>query len=289
MNPPATPPPGHLLPCGHRVRDAKQVHYCSYLHLDELLGLQPAADEVHHPDEHLFVVTHQSFELWFSQLRWELRRIIDALERDDVGFATRLAQRCAGVLRLLSPMMRVLEGMTPTDFFAFRAHLSPATGSESGQWHEVELLAGAREERFRQHLETELSEEAEQGSQSFLWTERLAELWNGPSVASACQALLERRGVSPADIYREDDERGSRHSELVLLAEALLDFDEEVRIWRWVHARTAERTIGPDVEGTGHTTGVRYLDAAALHREPFFPFLWKARAELWERQQNGKP
>lgn len=287
MNEPATPLSGHLLPCGHRVRDPEQVHYCSYLRLDELLRLQPTPEQVRHPDEHLFVVTHQSFELWFSQLRWELRRIIAALEDDDVGFATRLAQRCTAILRMLSPMMRVLEGMTPTDFYAFRAHLAPASGSESGQWHEVELLAGAREERFRQHLETELLEEPGQGMQSTLWTRRLAELWEAPSVASACEALLERRSVSPAEIYREREGGGSRHPELVLLAEALLDFDEEVRVWRFVHARTAERTIGPDVEGTGHTTGVRYLDAAALHREYFFPFLWKARAELWERQQDG--
>ena len=66
------------------------------------------------------------------------------------------------------------------------------------------------------------------------------------------------------------------------LAEALLDYDEEVRCWRFVHARTAERTIGPEVEGTAATSGVRYLERMATHRASFFPFLWRARAELWD-------
>ena len=76
------------------------------------------------------------------------------------------------------------------------------------------------------------------------------------------------------------------HGDLLLLSEALLDFDEEIKVWRFIHARTAERTIGVDNLGTGHTSGVRYLDMAALHRELFFPFLWEARRVLWERGQT---
>jgi tryptophan 2,3-dioxygenase len=261
------------------------VHYCQYLRLDELLRLQPEAEQLRHPDEHLFVVTHQGFEVWFTQLRFDLRRIIDALQRDDAGLATWLTQRCTAIARLLSPMMRVLETMTPSDFYAFRAHLSPASGTESWQWHEIEILAGAREERFRKYLESELSEVAGSGTQAFLWTERLAELWDAPSVASACRELFARRGVEPADAYGVAP-AGNPHADLVLLSEALMDFDEEVKVWRFIHARTAERTIGPDNAGTGHTTGVRYLDMAAMHRELFFPFLWEARGVLWERAQG---
>ena len=276
----------HVLPCGHAVRDPEQTHYCTYLRLDELVRLQPEADKLRHPDEHLFVVTHQGFEVWFTQLRFDLRRIIDALQRDDVGLATWLAQRCTAIARLLSPMMRVLETMAPSDFYAFRAHLSPASGTESWQWHEIEILAGAREERFRKYLESELSAVAGSGTQAYLWTERLAELWDAPSVASACRELFARRGVEPADAYRTAP-ASNPNADLVLLSEALMDFDEEVKVWRFVHARTAERTIGPDSSGTGHTSGVRYLDMAAMHRELFFPFLWEARGVLWERAQAG--
>ena len=276
----------HTLPCGHQVADAAQTHYCTYLRLDQLLTLQPPEHQRRHPDEHLFVVTHQAYELWFTQLRVDLGRIIDALRRDDVPLATWLAQRCTAITRMFSPMMRVLETMTPSDFFAFRAHLTPASGGESAQWHEIELLAGARDERFRSYLRAAPDEEGNIGVAARLWTARLDELWEQPSVASECQALLERRGVSPVDIYQVAP-ADNPHGDLVLLSEALLDFDEEVKIWRFVHARTAERTIGPETEGTGHTTGVRYLDHAATHRQLFFPFLWKARAELWERQAGG--
>lgn len=274
------------LACGHTVNDPNQLHYCDYLHLAELLALQPTHDEVRHPDEHLFVVTHQSFELWFTQLRFDLPRVIAALDRDDVALATWLMQRCSAIVRMFSPMMRVLETMTPSDFYAFRAHLSPASGTESYQWHEVELLAGLREEGFRNLLQAELSAQREEGTQSYLWTDRLEAAWEGPSVAAALERLLERRGVAAADIYQVAP-ANNPHGDLVLLAEAMLDFDEEFRIWRFAHARTAERAIGTN-PGTGHTTGVKYLDYAATHRAHFFPALWAARQELWERQQANR-
>ncbi len=273
------------LRCGHVVVDREQTHYCDYLRLGELLRLQPGREELRHPDEHLFIVTHQAFELWFTQLRFDMQRIIEALERDDVSLATWLAQRCTHILKFFSPMMRVLETMTPSDFFAFRAHLAPASGTESAQWHEVELLAGLRDEGFRRMLESEPSGDPH-GTPTKLWTERLADLWERPSIASALHELLERRGIEAADIYQVSP-ADNPHGDLVLLAEALLSFDEEFRIWRFVHARTAQRTIGPDTEGTGHTTGVKYLDYVATHRPDFFPELWDARGDLWERQLEG--
>jgi tryptophan 2,3-dioxygenase len=273
------------LPCGHVVADAEQTHYCSYLRLEELLGLQPGREEVRHPDEHLFVVTHQSFELWFAQLRFDLRRIIEAFQNDDVSLATWLVQRCVAILKLFSPMMRMLETMAPSDFFAFRDHLEPASGTESSQWHEVELMAGLRDEAFRRFLEAEPLDEAGHGMPSKLWTDRLEELWNEPSVASEFSELLKRRGVEAADLYRVSPEKNP-HGALFLLAESLLEFDEEFRIWRFVHARTAQREIGPDTRGTGHTSGVSYLDRVATHRADFFPELWQARVRLLEHRQQ---
>lgn len=271
--------------CGHRLRDPGQTHYCTYIRIPELLALQPSPDAVRHPDEHLFVVTHQSFELWFSQLRTDLPRVIEALERDDAGRAAWLMQRCTAVVRMFTPMMRVLETMTLGGFYAFRHHLVPASGGESGQWHEVEILSGAREPEFLRYLQAEPDPADPSSTVVGLWSPRLAELWDSPSVASAAKALFERRGVDPVEAYRAS-EAGEGQWELVLLAEALLDYDEEVRIWRFVHARTAERTIGPDTEGTGHTTGVRFLERMATYRASFFPFLWSARGELWELTQK---
>jgi tryptophan 2,3-dioxygenase len=233
------------LACGHRLADPGQTHYCTYLRVHELLSLQSGPDQTRHPDEHLFVVTHQSFELWFSQLITDLPRAIEALQRDDVGQATWLMRRCAAVVRLFSPTMRMLETMTLGGFYAFRHHLVPASGGESSQWHEIEILSGAREPEFRRYLEAEVNPDPAGAPHSHLWTDRLD------------------------------------------LAEALLDYDEEVRCWRFIHARTAERTIGPEVEGTAATSGVRYLERMATHRASFFPFLWGARGQLWER--TGAP
>lgn len=270
------------LPCGHVVRDPGQTHYCTYLALDRLLALQPGPDAYRHPDEHLFVVTHQAYELWFAQLRVDLPRIIAALDDDQPGLATWLMKRCTDVVRMFGPMMRVLETMAPADFYAFRGHLVPASGGESWQWHECELLAGARDDRFRKMLQARLSEDGSGHVQTELWLERLQALWDGPSIRTAAEALFARRGVRPADAYAVAP-APNPNADLMLLAEAMLDFDEEVRIWRFLHGRTAERTIGPETEGTGATTGVRYLDMAAVHRQSFFPFLWEARGELWTR------
>ena len=272
------------LACGHRLAEPGQTHYCTYLNLHQLLSLQPGPGQARHPDEHLFVVTHQSFELWFSQLITDLPRVIEALQKDDAGMATWLMGRCAAVVRMFSPMMRVLETMTLGGFYAFRHHLVPASGGESGQWHEVEILSGAREPELLRYLQNDPRPGDANGPVVGLWTPRLAELWEQPSVASAAMELFERRGVSPTDAYAASH-AGAQHWDLVLLAEALLEYDEEVRIWRFVHARTAERTIGPDTEGTAHTSGVRYLERMASMRASFFPFLWQARGEMWERTQ----
>lgn len=273
--------------CGHRLRDPGQTHYCTYLRLSELLSLQPGPGEARHPEEHLFVVTHQSFEIWFTQLRADLPRVIDALDRDDAGLATWLMKRCTAIVRMFPSMMRVLETMSLGGFYAFRHHLAPASGGESGQWHEIEILSGAREPELRRYLEGEPDPADPTSPAVGLWTPRLAELWDAPSVSSAAKALFARRGVDPAEAYRASVADGEQW-DLVHLAEALLDYDEEVRIWRYVHARTAERTIGPDIEGTAQTSGVRYLDRMATHRAAFFPFLGAARAELWNRTQAAR-
>jgi tryptophan 2,3-dioxygenase len=278
----------HILPCGHAVRDPAQTHYCTHLRLQELLSLQADGERVRDPDEHLFVVTHQSFELWFTQLRTDLPRIIDALDRDDLGLATWLVHRCTAVVRMLSPMMRVLETMTLGGFFAFRHHMVPASGGESGQWHEIEILSGAREPEFRRYLAAEVNPDPGGGPHSRLWTDRLEELWEAPSVCTAAEAAFRRRGVTPAEAYARSHGGGGEW-DLVQLAEALLDYDEEVRCWRFIHARTAERTIGPEVKGTAFSTGVRYLERMATHRASFFPFLWNARGELWERMNPAVP
>lgn len=268
------------LPCGHEVVDEHQTHYCDYLRLNELLRLQPEDDAVHHPDEHLFVVTHQTFELWFKQILFDLPRIIAALDADDVGLGIWLARRIAQISALFTPMVQILESMAPSDFFAFRPHLAPASGTESQQFREIEILAGLRDPAYHRYLQMPTDDDPE-GNQTLMWNEQLRTLWESRSLNDALNDLLERRGVTPADIYTIAPQPNPNF-DLFLLAEALLDFDETIALWRHSHARMAERALGPDIKGTGHTSGVRYLDYAAT-RPHFFPDLWEARTILWER------
>ncbi|HBY95675.1 MAG: tryptophan 2,3-dioxygenase family protein [Ardenticatenaceae bacterium] len=271
------------LACGHEVVDEHQTHYCRYLRLKELLQLQPRTDELRHPDEHLFVSTHQTFEIWFKQVLFDLPRIIAALDADNVGLATWLAKRITRISALFTPMIQVLESMAPSDFFAFRPFLAPASGTESEQFRAIEILAGLRDPAYLRYLQMPLDESPE-GNQVYLWTERLHTLWESRSVNDALMDLLERRGTSPADIYTVAP-APNPNFDLFLLAEALLDFDETFTLWRTAHARMAERALGADIKGTGHTSGVRYLDYAAT-RPHFFPALWKARTVLWERREG---
>lgn len=265
------------LPCGHTVVDERQTHYCDYLQLDALAALQPADGDLRHPDERLFLTTHQAFELWFRQMIFDLRRTIDALDADNTALATSLTQRNTRIVGLFTPMLHTLETMTPADFFAFRAVLAPASGSESQQFREVELLAGLRDPAYQRYLQTPLGVGAD-GNPVDQWTERIRMAWDARSLADALTDLLARRGVTAADLYVVAP-APNPHADLFLLAEALLDFDEAFAEWRYAHARMAERVIGHDTTGTGHTTGVRYLDHAA-NRPHFFPALWQARNML---------
>lgn len=271
------------LSCGHEVADPDQIHYCDYLRLAELLRLQPPADELRHPDELLFIVTHQTFELWFKLVVFELDRVIAALQRDQVEHATWLVRRIATIVRLFISQITVLETMSPADFFEFRGELAPASGTESQAFREIEITSGLRDPNYRHFLELPPDPDPDM-PKTLLWSERLARRWNSPSVREAFLDLLGRRDVGITDLYQPAG-RPQPYPDLFSLAEALLDYDEAFVIWRFVHARMAERALGAQIPGTGYTAGVAYLDST-VRRSHFFPELWDARSRLWELRQE---
>jgi tryptophan 2,3-dioxygenase len=271
-----------MLSCGHEVTDAEQPHYCSYLSVPELLALQPAPDTLKHHDELLFIITHQAFELWFRLVLHELQKTVELLDQDNPGYATWLMRRVNQIMRLLIEQIHMTETMAPQDFFAFRQALSPASGTESLQYREIEIRSGLRDtQKYRPALETPPDPPGSEGPQVRMMTERLAAAWEEPSLHDALMALLERRGVTLAQIYGPLD--GSPYHDLFLLAETLLEYDELFGLWRIHHRMMVERALSPATKGTGHTTGVRYLDRTLAHPH-FFPELWEARATLWERR-----
>lgn len=267
----------YILACGHQVAHQDQPHYCDYLRLNELLHLQPAAEQLRHPDEHLFIIVHQSSEIWFKQILFELRRCIAALDADNVGLAIWLVRRINRIAALLPATLQLLDTMSPSDFFTFRPCISPASGAEGQQFREIELVIGVRDSAYRERLEETTVTD---GAPACLWTERLNTLWNSRSLRAALQDLFERRNLTPEHIYVVTPQTNP-NSDIFLLVEELLDFDENMMLWRSMHVRIAERAIGPVLSGTGRSAGVSYLEAASATRR-FFPNLWELRTSLWE-------
>ena len=210
------------------------------------------------------------------------QKTVELLDQDNPGYATWLMRRVNQIMRLLIEQIHMTETMAPQDFFAFREALSPASGTESLQYREIEIRSGLREtQKYRAALETPPDPPGSEGPQVRMMTERLAAAWEEPSLHDALMALLERRGVTPAEIYTPLD--SSRHHDLFLLAETLLEYDELFGLWRIHHRVMVERALSPATKGTGHTTGVRYLDRTLAHPH-FFPELWGARATLWDKR-----
>jgi len=273
-----------MLPCGHEVTDADQPHYCSYLSVAELLALQPAPAALKHHDELLFIITHQAFELWFRLILHELAKATQLLDQDNPGYATWLMRRVNQIVRLLIEQIHITETMAPQDFFAFRAALSPASGTESLQYREIEIRSGLRDTaRYRPALEAAPGPPGSESPQTRVLSASLAAAWEQPSLHDAFIGLLDRRNVTVQQVYAPLDR--SRHHDLFLLAETLLEYDELFNLWRTHHRAMVERALSGATKGTGHTTGVRYLDRTLTYPH-FFPELWDARATLWQQMSE---
>lgn len=245
---------------GYEDASGRRLSYGSYLRIAELLDLQKGLTDAH--DELLFIVVHQAYELWFKVLIHELEAARDAIQHDELRTARHYLGRVKVIESLMVEQVAVLETMAPQDFLTFRSELAPASGFQSVQFREVEYLSGLKDRGYLKALE------GEPGARSRL-EQRLGE----PSLADAFTALLARRGLTVADLYRE----GSRHADVLDLAETLLDHDEGFRIWRIRHVEMVERQIG-DKPGTGGSTGVKYLQSTLGKR--FFPELWQVRSQL---------
>jgi len=271
---------------GLPVPDSGQrLTYGDYLKVRELIGLQSLLSNPPQHDETLFIIIHQTYELWFKQLLHEADNVIVRMDRDQPLSAQRLLQRCIEIQRVLVTQVGVLETMTPIDFLAFRDHLTPASGFQSAQFRELEFVAGLKEKRFLEYYQEGSPERA-----------ALEKRLGQPTLKDAFYSLLGRRGFDlpedPPDaaepletpehrrrigelvrLYRESED----HYDLFMLAEGLIEFDESFRLWRLRHVAMVERMIG-DKPGTGGSTGAHYLRKSAERK--FFPDLWELRSDL---------
>ncbi len=237
--------------------------YGSYLALDELLSLQRPLSEPEHPDELLFIVVHQASELWFKVILHELDSLVSALESANVAAAMMVAKRLNALVRIVADQLSALDTLPPQRFAQFRGYLGSSSGSQSAQFRAIEAASGLRDPHFLQAI-------AEHGAPPAViqrWLDR-------PTLQSLFERLLEQSGRTLEDVYGD-----AAPSELFLLAEELLEYEQGFARWRFLHVQLVERIIGPGTSGTGGTLGARYLARTVSQR--FFPVLWDVRSKFF--------
>ena len=242
---------------------APPVNYSSYLALDEVLSLQRARSD--HPDELLFIVVHQSSELWFKVLLRDIDGLANAFAKHDAGLALWQLQRMNGVMRIVSAQLSSLALLPPQHFAAFRGNLGTSSGGQSAQFRAIEAASGLREPWFVDLLK----ENGEVPLEIAQWLER-------PPLQEMFLAFLEKEGTSLEQCYL-----GPGPSLYFFIAEALLEYEMNFGQWRFQHAQLVERMLGPDTAGTGGSKGASFLHRTTSIR--YFPKLAEVRARFFTK------
>lgn len=254
--------------------------YTSYLQVDELLKLQKPLSEGPEHDELLFIIIHQTYELWFKQLLHEFQAAAKAMESGDSHYALALLGRIRTIMKVCVTQVDILETMTPLQFNAFRGYLSSSSGFQSAQFRKVEAILGRRDDRMAGHLPPDAQAEIKEiTDQNSIWDSFLiyvagrgfalpAEVFN----RSKSIAYESNENVQNAllELHRTD-------AEAAMVAERLLDIDEGIQEWRYRHVKMVERTIGAKM-GTGGSSGVKYLASTLFN--PVFKDLWEIRSRF---------
>jgi tryptophan 2,3-dioxygenase len=268
---------------GIRTAVAAPMSYSDYLHLDQLLGAQSMLSDS--PDELLFIIQHQTSELWMKLAIHEAGSACLAIRDDRLEPAFKMLTRVARIFEQLNSAWDVLRTMTPSEYTKFRGALGQSSGFQSWQYRAIEFLAGNRNLAM-------LKPHADRAEAA----EKLEAILARPSLYDEALLLLGRQGFDiGADAGRTDwretrQENAAvlaawkavyaepeRHWMLYELAEKLVDFEDYFRRWRFNHVTTVERIIGLK-KGTGGTGGVSYL--RRMLEVVLFPELWKVRTEL---------
>lgn len=268
------------------VTDLKdRMTYGSYLDLDRLLSAQHPVSQPEHHDEMLFIIQHQTTELWLKLVQHELGTARDRLADDDLRSALKHIARVKHIQEVLTQQWSVLATLTPTEYAQFRGDLGNSSGFQSVQYRAVEFALGNKNERmlsvFRDHP----------GNLAMLTAE-----WERPTLYDEFLRYASRRGLPiPAEVlerdvrqpYREHPElvaaireiyeNPHEHWDLYEACEELVDVEDNFQFWRFRHLRTVTRTIGMKV-GTGGSSGVSFLQRAL--DLTFFPELYSVRTEI---------
>jgi tryptophan 2,3-dioxygenase len=259
------------------------MSYSQYLHLDAVLNAQHPLSPDH--NEMLFIVQHQTSELWMKLMLHELRAAVASVARDELAPAFKMLARVSRIMEQLVHAWDVLATMTPPEYSAIRPYLGSSSGFQSWQYRCIEFLLGNKNAamlKVHEHDEALLAQVGAALQAPSLYDEALRLLgrrglaippthlerdWTQPYVASDAveQAWLV--------VYRDP----AQHWDLYQLGEELTDLEDAFRLWRFRHVTTVERVIGFK-RGTGGTAGVGYL--RKMLDVVLFPEIWKLRTDL---------
>jgi len=256
--------------------------YATYLHLDQLLALQvPRAQPPEH-DEMIFIISHQTYELWFKLQLHEIDKIKDDFRSNHLYGAIATFKRIRTIMKVMVGQIDILETMTPKSFASFRDRLETASGFQSSQFRELEFVLG--------YKRAQMLEYQQPGTPAY---ESLLRRLHEPSIYDCFYDFLAQHGVPiPTELRGRDPtmptvgnetvEEGilrlyKTQPELEILFELMTDFDEGFQEWRYRHIKLVERTIGSK-HGTGGSLGVEFLKQSLFR--PLFPDLWAIRHKL---------
>ena len=254
--------------------------YTSYLAVDELLKLQRPLSAGPEHDEMLFIIIHQTYELWFKQLIHEFQEAQRALESGDSHYSLAILGRIRTILKVCVTQIDILETMTPLQFNAFRSYLSSSSGFQSAQFRMVEALLGRRDSKMAGHLPPDIQDQIKViTSKNSVWDSALAYLAkrghaipNDVLNRNKSESYTANQTVQAVllDVHRNDPESA-------MICERLVDIDEGLQEWRYRHVKMVERTIGHKM-GTGGSSGAGYLASTLF--TPTFPDLWEIRSSF---------
>ncbi|WP_113716702.1 tryptophan 2,3-dioxygenase [Arthrobacter dokdonensis] len=260
-----------------------KMSYGSYLALDTLLSAQQPVSR--HHDEMLFIIQHQTSELWLKLMLHELRAVRVQLAADNLRAAMKGVARIKHIQRSLTEQWSILATLTPSEYVQFRGDLGSASGFQSYQYRAVEFMLGNKNAGMLKVFEANPPARA-----------MLAEILRQTSIYDEFLALLSRRGFAvPAELLARDltkahvfnqavveavrvvYEKPDDHWDLYEACEELVDLEDNFQLWRFRHVATVKRIIGMK-SGTGGSSGVGFLQRAL--DLTFFPELYAVRTEI---------
>jgi tryptophan 2,3-dioxygenase len=268
---------------GAQLDFSRDMSYGDYLHLDAVLNAQHPLSPEH--NEMLFIVQHQTSELWMKLMLHELRAAVAAIAADQLPPAFKMLARVSRIMEQLVHAWDVLATMTPPEYSAIRPYLAQSSGFQSWQYRCIEFMLGNKNASMlkpHEHRPDLLA--------------IVEAAWRAPSLYDESLRLLARRGIAVPTSHTERDWTQPysaddaveqawlqvyRHPEqnwdLYQLGEELTDLEDAFRLWRFRHVTTVERVIGFK-RGTGGTGGVSYL--RKMLDTVLFPEIWKLRTSL---------